>query len=116
MKAEAEKGKKLQTERQRILERARMVSGRVAVKAETTSIEIGKIEQSSDIVIDCFNQQDSLFNCLHQFAQKSGSMNANKELQGVADALKHVSVRKCAELLKCLESTAKNQVHFYSSN
>ncbi len=75
----------------RVLERARMVTQRVAIRSEQCAADVEKIEKDSGLFIDTFNQQEVLFSTLREFTRK-GRTGTVRQLENVAHALKETPV------------------------
>ena len=109
MKEETNLEKKQVTERMQVLERVRIVSERSSITCEQFAINAEKIERDSGFFIDTLNQQDILFDALREFSRKGKGIH---QLEIISSQLKETSIHRCGQLVKQIESSAKNQSNF----
>ncbi|TNV84051.1 hypothetical protein FGO68_gene12154 [Halteria grandinella] len=115
MKEEVTQAKKVQTERTNLLEKAKLLSERVASKSESCAIDVDKLEKESGLFIDTFHQQELLFSALKEFTKK-GRNGTVRDLELVAEGLRDTPLTKCLQLLDNLSIKAKGQEQFFEIN
>jgi len=89
-----------------LLEKAKLLSERVAVKSESCAIDVDKLEKESGLFIDTFHQQELLFSALKEFTKK-GRNGTVRDLELVAEGLRDTPLPKCLQLLDNLSIKAK---------